>query len=964
MAFPARLLLLALGVSLGACSELPVIPAATCGNGVVEAGEDCDSFGDVSTHCARPGEAAACRFQCGVEVAGGQRSVCPAGLACGTDSVCRAPSGLFAVASPPTEAVARRLEVGDFDGDGRDDAVIFGPVNNEGRASLRIAYFDEEARASAQYPVPGALGSPVLTRLDAEPTQDLAFLAGEGVSTLRGRTDRSLSPLAYPLLRLPAQISKVRSVIFDALPPDKQGNNAGDELVVVFEAADQAGKTNFLIRRTDDTGSETQDDAKYLLAVLPRKADLVAPPSAARLLWPKGERYCPSIVLAQRDDDLVYLVTPCASTPGGGTSWSVLGQEGVVSAVALRYYDEASQKLVPGKLSGAFAVFDINGDGHLDLLLNGTAPIAGVDFPLVYVAYGTGKGALTGAPGSKEFEGIAMPHVVPIGTFELDTSGGVPQSIPKITEASPAPFLAVTDFEGDGRPDFVLPDGILTSSDPLQLFPKTDAYTTVFVTATRWIEASAGDFNGDGRVDLVAAQNGPTFDVLLGAGDGTFSARHLPLDGRGGEFCVADFDGDLVSDVAFRVEGVHAESGGGSGSILGDSLQVFFGERGSPGGLLQVGRFERIVHLGAGSSQSINNADRTSELSVVIQAEDRSSYSLAQFDGSADRHLLAPLGLQAISLGNAQVTGRLGRPFALAEGRFFDPARRAVVALALEDDAKGFLGLGYSLWTLANLDDGRKSQAIPGDLLPTTALAFSYLGISVKMAAGDIDRDGRDEVLVVGRVDPPEYSQGNASGKLSPALKAGATSEVQVLRGAAGEPSALVAASQGGLPFPINTDSLLFLLDLDGDQAPELLVQSGTEEFVTTDTDAGPVVVDLVSKKGPTFVVWNDGKGSLDWGAPTRLPLPEGEAAEQVCLLQPTRGGLPRLAIASRAQLYVAQIEAPRQLRAVPAADERGRPIQGGEGLACGDFDGDGVRDVAIARTALLQIHRSLPELP
>ena len=63
----------------------------------------------------------------------------------------------------------------------------------------------------------------------------------------------------------------------------------------------------------------------------------------------------------------------------------------------------------------------------------------------------------------------------------------------------------------------------------------------------------AGDFNGDGHLDLAVA-NGVdgTVSVLLGNGDGTFQpAGHLTRSGRGSDAIVAgDFTGDGRLDLA------------------------------------------------------------------------------------------------------------------------------------------------------------------------------------------------------------------------------------------------------------------------------------------------------------------------------------------------------------------------------------------------------------------------------
>src|SRR5205823_11500814 len=97
-------------------STLPHIDANTCGNGIVEAGEDCDGATDAGG-CGAPDSANACHFVCDATTS------CAADTVCGVDGRCRAPTATFAAPLGPVNFPADAIAAGDVDGDGYADLV-------------------------------------------------------------------------------------------------------------------------------------------------------------------------------------------------------------------------------------------------------------------------------------------------------------------------------------------------------------------------------------------------------------------------------------------------------------------------------------------------------------------------------------------------------------------------------------------------------------------------------------------------------------------------------------------------------------------------------------------------------------------------------------------------------------------------------------------------------------------------
>ena len=90
------------------CSSLEDVPLGLCGNGVLEANEDCDAHSET---CGLPSTPAACRLTC---PAG---HLCPSGWTCGVDQICRQPSNTWQL-SPPFGRPSSVFQVLDLDRSG------------------------------------------------------------------------------------------------------------------------------------------------------------------------------------------------------------------------------------------------------------------------------------------------------------------------------------------------------------------------------------------------------------------------------------------------------------------------------------------------------------------------------------------------------------------------------------------------------------------------------------------------------------------------------------------------------------------------------------------------------------------------------------------------------------------------------------------------------------------------------
>jgi hypothetical protein len=109
--------------------------------------------------------------------------------------------------------------------------------------------------------------------------------------------------------------------------------------------------------------------------------------------------------------------------------------------------------------------------------------------------------------------------------------------------------IVAGDFNGDGKLDLAAGyEGGIRGGD-VYLGNGDGTFKKVWHLAEGGSIAAA-DFNGDGKLDLVVDDQGYLF-VMLGNGDGTFQKERKIAQVLGGGLAVNDFNGDGIADVAF-----------------------------------------------------------------------------------------------------------------------------------------------------------------------------------------------------------------------------------------------------------------------------------------------------------------------------------------------------------------------------------------------------------------------------
>lgn len=882
------------------CASLEPIAAGTCGNGVVEAQEDCDTF--PAGQCGAPSATdSKCRLLCGKQASGAVLT-CPDGWGCSVSGFCRQPTGTFDTASEPVSAGVTTMLVGDFDGDGRKDVLGSSGPTSKGR----IHYFNDTS-APQVVALPGVLAAPTIRDFDGDGRSDIAFgysfrgssVAPDGsqepsfsggYAILLGQSDRAVVTKLFPSFTAPnfdALLVPLARTGPGAVPPSALANP-----LLAAATVQVMDGTRLTLLTSIDGDFTDRTSGRIFSKVLPGTvSELAGDPLSANLFDLATASTCGEIVTAYTSGR-VLIHSPCkrVGTPGGLATLVAWSQE------------DPKEITIPGETLTRVFVADINNDTHGDLIVGSTS--AGGK-PKVRVAYG---------------DGLALKPLV--------------DAPPELGEVP----LAAGFLDADDLIDLVIPSGILLSMRP---GAKGDgggdpdgggappSWISVPVPTKKWTVARIGDVNRDGLADVIgASENEPDIDVLEGTGGFNMPPFSIATTGSVTKLVVGDFDLDRNGDIAF-VQARPASAEREVAIAYGRALTM------PPESPKPAGRLDGIRQVFVSDTGlSLTSAPPTT-------GTDLPAFSVALLLSSAERQPVAPLLFANPATGATTRSELTTRALVAAPNNTNEVDLIGLVAQSdytrTNGQKKG--DATYGVWVAPGT--GPLAFNSPQLAIPLTnlfAVDKSTDSFLVQMTSGDLDGDKNAEIIALA---PDDTGKGAGMYVIHSGPQSGLPVQVPIPE----------RAVPGGMRAQ--------LVDIDGD---------GHDDLVS-------VLRDTTNKRLEVNVFFGDGKANLAIpGVAIKLPIPKGAADDDYAALGFTSittaggavgtagGARHELAIITPRHLFRVFVRPDRTADVVDATAPFG-DIRYGSAVVAGDFDGDGVDDLAIADQGSIRISRQKARL-
>jgi uncharacterized protein (TIGR03437 family) len=548
--------------------------------------------------------------------------------------------------------------------------------------------------------------------------------------------------------------------------------------------------------------------------------------------------------------------------------------------------------------------------------------------------------------------------------------------------------VVAADLNGDGIPDAIGVTGstvvvTLSQADGTALSPRT------YPVSANAAFVIAGDFNGDGKVDVAVAHSpfapAPgSVSILLGNGDGTLQSPLTAAAGQGvSSIAAADFNGDGKLDIAVT----NAPDVSAAATKV-DTVSVLLGNG--------DGSFKTVATYPVGAVPhsllaADFNGDGKPDLIALNRASKNLSVLLGKGDGTFEVSVNSPGGIARIGSGYMAYAdfNRDGRPDLLisypddnllslllnAGNGKFQAAQNYLSAV--QSESIGIVPIddgSLAVFAADGLAGGFYIILSSGDGTLSAPRIYQAGGNATAVVAADVNGDRVPDVIMTSDAagDARVMLSDGKGGYLPPATIATQTSQPQALAAGDligdGRPDLVIADSgqsgSGGVTVLLGNGNGTFRAPatFPAGSKPGRLVLADFNKDGKLDAAVVRDPFDTTSTAEPGGVSVLLGRGDGTFAAPVSVSTPPGRAAGIVAG-DFNGDGIVDLAVATFSRGASFADSTPGSILVLhgkgdgtfqPAISSAlGNPAGVPTSLAVGDFNGDGKLDLAIAETKL-----------
>ncbi len=892
-----------LSSAVPSCAALEAIVPNVCGNGAVDDAEDCDdSF--QSAEPARGAQDASRPFTCAKP---GQKNQCR--YTCTTSADCpesvpacdlnegncvRATGELANKPSFTLETGAVRMVAGDFNGDGRQDLVLTQPSGLDGTSTGTAYFFEKAMKPRARTPIPIRIGA-------IQPLPP-------------ARTAGALAPLSNTLVS-PWSLGFSYSAGLGVLRGEPEQPFV-PELFPFQQINVGTGKARILVcPLPPGIDGSSRGDVAYFVAYKPRGSDGTSITSfdiEAPLFEKPVMTLLQAPVALPGDPADVRSIAGPGGTPLcflGGTSCGILVWS--IKKGSPIYFVDVAPRVVEGPLqppvASAFEVFRELKENEIDIeaVAVGDVDGDGVDDIVVGPVLKTTPDPRPIVVSGKSVRG---PGFVPVSTkAQLPTAFEQGQAR-TIVE----PFVGLADLNGDRIADFIYATTVNSSVRSVG-----DAGAGPIVRAisyqagpSAWTQIEHGDFDGDGRMDAILAVKGqPGIEVLRGT-TGEIRPLSIPTPGPVDFITAGFFDADRMTDVAYTTR------------VAGETEAL------ATGYILYGGPENQTVSVGKKSVSQIVNLRRPIPGAFIADVDflgllsDPASLAESAIIYAAT----VPEGRAPVSVLKRATGGSVGGR-AVAFGQATAGKLDGVQVVI---DGESASGCDKTAELLYDSDIGDPPKSGPSRRIQSAGLPYGA-SLPIALTSGRIGNE--DQIfaltstvnqLVVNRA---TFLISNGKVELKPV-------------------ASIPYDFKCGMPYSTTPQEKLALVDVDDDTFPDLVFSDGGRTIERPKKDKDGRAID--ESKGALFVLRNPGNGTFPESGLVKLV---GRSFTLVNL--GSRGKALAALTPDGVTLYRFEKNVPLPTPTVIAMHH-----SDARGIEAGDFDGDGIEDIAILAGGVIEIYQ------